>query len=1154
MPPGGGGEIARPTLAERGLDKAKPRYRDRDVVFEDDIDKALYIIGTAKKRSDQHDRFMQFLRDATGADDAAIMAAAKARLAEITSMAKGSKTGDVIVRSSEPAAGAPAARPPGAVPPGGGGGTGLSPQERAMFEALQARQGGSTQPTAQRIVPEINNAPWASGSPELQEAVPQIQDAMRAEIALRRSGVAEAEKAAARARQIAGIEGNLAGAAGSSFDETLGAARSGARVGRMRQTFAAPMDLTEVSKSALGDHLISMVENLPDLANRSYQKLNGLTALDSLYRGDGLQPNQIKLLGRVFGNDFAKLAADANAGRPSAIATLSAEAKAAIEAGKKVKIGNIVRLEQRAAAQTTLADDLIEQWRMNPTDKRLKAVADDARARGLKFANQAEQLKISEGKALAEELEISGVMERTKLPLTTQQEQSIQAAKASGESGLRRLEIQHKAMTDAADKLEALAAERENAPRYANAARVARERADAFAARATEVFDRLNPDEQDLIDKALALLGETEGVSAALDRESIKSVEYWIKSARQYRQSIGETTYVRMAQAAAQVTGDLADAYLNTLFHNRLVAERALTIGGTDPVIARQVADLLVESQLKARYPDGAPARLLAEIEKNKSIASSTDPRDVMLRGAAAAQQEWKNLAFGPADFGVLGQQVFRATTQMGPINIAVGAANRLLNRLRNPLFNDPLVATPGDVAARIQYARDGLAVGEITGAVQPTEGLDALSKFGGPAGRGAARWIAYNTKLQFVNVLGGLRNLNHEGNLAILNALGRDITDPAVRATSARFANVATSYSPPALNARRAAFESATMMTPSMRRASVEGIVQMAQTFGPNSTPEQRILGAILIVNKFAVATAIGMAINHYAGVGDYESDISKPKRGSITTKIKNAEGVNIVVQTEPQDQVENAVAASVRALAEADPETLAKVWAKLAIGTSGPVLQVAEKAAGFGFQPDSGYALGGLLGTKKFGEGQSLGQQALGLLPAPPVVQSLIKGTSPMGAALDVAGVQNYAEAPSAAVDRGDFESLSGEAQLQGLRRKTWNEVKYLEGEDAPASFYAWYKKESESQIERFSEYGFNPLQALDLAEKNMQKNDLAKLYRAKHNKAEDEWAILNPQLAYEILLKEKDLKFYEKTFSPSPKVKEFVGFASQTADAEN
>ena len=1013
---------------------------------------------------------MQFLRDATGADDAAIMAAAKARLAEITSMAKGSKTGDVIVRSSEPAAGAPAARPPGAVPPGGGGGTGLSPQERAMFEALQARQGGSTQPTAQRIVPEINNAPWASGSPELQEAVPQIQDAMRAEIALRRSGVAEAEKAAARARQIAGIEGNLAGAAGSSFDETLGAARSGARVGRMRQTFAAPMDLTEVSKSALGDHLISMVENLPDLANRSYQKLNGLTALDSLYRGDGLQPNQIKLLGRVVGNDFAKLAADANAGRPSAIATLSAEAKAAIEAGKKVKIGNIVRLEQRAAAQTTLADDLIEQWRMNPTDKRLKAVADDARARGLKFANQAEQLKISEGKALAEELEISGVMERTKLPLTTQQEQSIQAAKASGESGLRRLEIQHKAMTDAADKLEALAAERANAPRYAKAARLARERADAFAARATEVFDRLNPDEQELIDKALALLGETGGVSAALDRESIKSVEYWIKSARQYRQSIGETTYVRMAQATAQVTGDLADAYLNTLFHNRLVAERALTIGGTDPVIARQVADLLVESQLKARYPDGVPARLLAEIEKNKSIASSTDPRDVMLRGAAAAQQEWKNLAFGPADFGVLGQQVFRATTQMGPINIAVGAANRLLNRLRNPLFNDPLVATPGDVAARIQYARDGLAVGEITGAVQPTEGLDALSKFGGPAGRGAARWIAYNTKLQFVNVLGGLRNLNHEGNLAILNALGRDITDPAVRATSARFANVATSYSPPALNARRAAFESATMMTPSMRRASVEGIVQMAQTFGPNSTPEQRILGAILIVNKFAVATAIGMAINHYAGVGDYESDISKPKRGSITTKIKNAEGVNIVVQTEPQDQVENAVAASVRALAEADPETLAKVWAKLAIGTSGPVLQVGEKAVGFGFQPDSGYALGGLLGTKKFGEGQRLGQQALGLLPAPPVVQSLIKGTSPVGAALDVAGVQNYAEAPSAAVDRGDFESLSGEAQLQGLRRKTWNEVKFVAGDDAPASFYEWNKKQSRELIAKY------------------------------------------------------------------------------------
>ncbi len=67
-------------------------------------------------------------------------------------------------------------------------------------------------------------------------------------------------------------------------------------------------------------------------------------------------------------------------------------------------------------------------------------------------------------------------------------------------------------------------------------------------------------------------------------------------------------------------------------------------------------------------------------------------------------------------------------------------------------------------------------------------------------------------------------------------------------------------------------------------------------------------------------------------------------------------------------------------------------------------------------------------------------------------------------------------------------------------------------------------------------------------------MQKNDLAKLYRAKHNKAEDEWAVMNPRLAYEILLREKDLKFYEKTFSPSPKVKARVGFVSQTADAEN
>ena len=75
-----------------------------------------------------------------------------------------------------------------------------------------------------------------------------------------------------------------------------------------------------------------------------------------------------------------------------------------------------------------------------------------------------------------------------------------------------------------------------------------------------------------------------------------------------------------------------------------------------------------------------------------------------------------------------------------------------------------------------------------------------------------------------------------------------------------------------------------------------------------------------------------------------------------------------------------------------------------------------------------------------------------------------------------------------------------------------------------------------------------------AEDTAEKVMKKNDVAKLYRANFDDVEDGWAILNPRLAYEILLREKDLKFYEKTFSPSPTVKAFVVSASQTADAEN
>jgi len=1000
-------------------------------------------------------------------------------------------------------------------------------------------------------VPAVNTAPWASASPEVQSAIPRIQDGLRVEVEARKSGTAEVEIKAGRSSQFGRVASNLESArqGGASYEETLAGVRGGLRVGQLRKTLAAPIELPENQMTAVFNYVTDA------LAGSVVNQTQGLFAMESLVKGRGLQPAQLKLIATLFGDEFASLARDATRGRITSTAALSPEAKARITAAKDIKMAGITKLDERALAQTELANDLLEKFRLDPTNARLRSLSNEAKAKGLQIANKAEGLKIAEGRSLAEATEIAAA----RVPLSVADEKIIKDAKAGGESSLRRAELNAQRYNNEADRLEALAASRENAPRYLAAAKVARDRADSFAAAATTAFDKLHPDEQALIDAAIGELGEKINVSSAVDREAIKSVEYWLKSARVWRQITGETTFVRMARISAAATGNLADAYLTGLYHGRETVVRALEVGGTDSKIAAKVGDLLVQSQLVARYPAGIPDRLAAEIAKLKlSTEGVAGTLDQVLEGMTAASQAYKNLAFGPADVGVLGQQGIKAIFEMAPTQILLGATNRLLIRLGHPLYNDPLMATPSEVAKKIQAARDGLAVNVVTGDVQLDENSKKILGAAGRVGRAIQAEIEWNTNFQFVRILGGLRNLAYEGNLALLDFARRDISDSAVRATAAKFANTATSAAPQALNARRRLAEQAFLMTPTMRRAQVSGILEAANTFNPNSTREERLLGAVLIVNKYIIGNAIKALLAGAigaSGTAAYVYDPSNKQVGRITTGLKNSQGQSLVVGVSPQDQIENAVAQSIRTLVESDPEELAKIWIRLGIGSSSAPAGAVGKLLGFGFSPASGYGYGGLFDTPKYGTKLTLGQTVAGLAPIPPLVQALAQGAQTgSSAALTAGGVQNFFESPSAAVDRGDFESLSGEAQLQGLRRKTWNEVKWLEGEDAPASFYEWYKKESEAQIERFSEYGFNPLEALSLAEKNMQKNDLAKLYRAKHNKAENEWAVTNPRLAYEILLREKDLKFYEKTFSPSPGVKKFVGFASQSDDEGN
>jgi hypothetical protein len=807
----------------------------------------------------------------------------------------------------------------------------------------------------------------ASQTPEFEQGYPSLLDALRNEVRLRRSGVVEAEKAAGRSQQAAGVAEGLA--RGQGLEGRLAAARSGARVGSLRKTLTPPIELTRAQTDALSDHL---VEALSD--EQTWKQFSGQGALSKLINGESVQPAELKLLRRAFGDEVAKLAREASQGRISAVAQLDDAAKAAIDRAAEIGEKQIARYEQRAIAQRKLADDLTERLNLDPTNQRLATVTEQARVKGLEAANKADELTLEQGRRYQAAVEAKG------------------------------------ARANAADAKQAA-------------------RGNAAAVKAGERADRLNPNEQMLIDKAKTIIAEAPSGTPAANAEALKSIEYWLQAAKQYRESIGETGSAALAQINAHLTGNLADSYLTKLYQNREVAIRALEMGGTDPAIARKVADLLVDAELKARYPGGIPTRIANEIAKTK-LAYGGNALDTAFKGAAAVSQEWKNLAFGPADMGIMGQQVLGAAN-MAPSNILAGAVNRVLTKMGHPMFDDPLLAGTDGVARKLQYARDGLAMNVSTGAVQPGEGLGLLNNFG-PGGRAINRLTAYNTRLQFDKILGGLRNLDHEGNLMILKATGQDVTDPAVRATSARFANTATSYAPQALNARRAAGETALLMTPSMRRAQVSFINDMAKVFLPGTTKAERTLGAVAILNKVAVTLAVAKLVHDNIGVGDFIMDPSAKGFGNITTKMKNSKGENIVINLFPQQQIQRTILQSIRALSEGDPQEAADMWIKLGIGTSGPVLQGVEKLFGYGYQPGQGYKMG------DYGEGMSVPQKVAAIAPIPPIVQSAMQGElSPQSAPLEFFGVQNYPESSYGEQQRllGSNETLTGRERTQEL-----------------------------------------------------------------------------------------------------------------------
>lgn len=81
----------------RTLTGAKPRFNKFNTAFDNDIDRAFYIVGNPATKSKEHDAYVNWLQDVTGLDEAGVKSAAKsARKELVVNLSKAPETDGVL--------------------------------------------------------------------------------------------------------------------------------------------------------------------------------------------------------------------------------------------------------------------------------------------------------------------------------------------------------------------------------------------------------------------------------------------------------------------------------------------------------------------------------------------------------------------------------------------------------------------------------------------------------------------------------------------------------------------------------------------------------------------------------------------------------------------------------------------------------------------------------------------------------------------------------------------------------------------------------------------------------------------------------------------------------------------------------------------------
>lgn len=899
--------------------------------------------------------------------------------------------------------------------------------------------------TFKRALGEAGEAttPGPGEIPGLNPIRRKVADALDEELKWRNSGEAEAIKTVKRAEQASGLNAVEAGATSA---ETLANVSAGAKVGQFFENTPG-LKLSETDYNAALTDLVNSTEG--------FDKIQAVKALDKLQNGTRLQPAEIKALGKLYGPEIEAKIRATNATRVSSIAELTPADQAQIAKQAEVDGRRVAILEAQAKRQHELADELTQRSLMNPTNKQLKTAAEDARARAIKAENDADRI-------LADRAEkaTSGFAQKTQDAPRVAETQATGTAKQA-EAADRRLAAEEARVRKAAedDWIAALTRNEtdpyastvtrneRNAERTLSAAQQAAKKAagqkasdewarslgydvpDQYAKTAAKdelraqrdlgkLQDktrlqqmqasnkaRLNASDEQIVNKAkdmIAKMDSTDSVKSA----QLDSIEYWLRGNRAILDSIeaSDPSFIRRAYAAA--TGELSDSYTSALISRRGFLESALQSQGVSEKAVREIGKVLQKAELQRRFPDGVPASVADALDETKLKYADKGT----ISGLAHISQELKNTQFGIGDMAVFGQQGMKlAGTNAG--QMAAGVVNRLLNIAH--LGVDTGMSEAG-LAKRIAYQLDGVAQSShaITDLTRESTIFSHMSGLG-LLDKGAARVAGFLTDLQFNRILTPLRNLTYEGNLVMAKLAGADISDAAVRARAAEWANAASGAGKLAQDATRAQAEKAFLLSPSMRRAQVQQIGQVARGLTAGSRTD-RILAATTILSTGMTTLAVGKLLNDYVGTGPFEFDPSKKGFGDIT--LKNGTVINLF----PQEQIPKAIVRSVRVLAEdgfneTDAKAIAKEWGKVGISSASPAIRPWLALGGVGID-DQGYHWGDMQGSPIKGAITAL---------APPILQTTIEnGFDPVRTPLEFVGVNAYPESKYDVRDRQSME----------------------------------------------------------------------------------------------------------------------------------